>query len=697
MNGDAPATAPAPARLDDDNPWPGLDAFDEASRRYFHGRDEEIEELLRRVESSPLTVLFGKSGLGKTSLLRAGLMPRLRERNFLPVYARLDFQPGAPAPMAQLRDALHATLAAEGVDAPALAEGESLWAYLHRAGLEFWNRRNFPCTPVFVLDQFEEVFTLGERQPEVVSRLRIELGDLAENRIPVELAASEPASEEGAARGLALRAMPYKMLLSLREDYLPELESWRAAIPSLGKVRVRLLPLRPEQALAAVHQAAPHLMDERLARRIVDFVAAAQGETLSQGSPAAAVDGNAPALAQRAAEVEPALAARAGEVDPAPAVRAVEVEPALLSLFCRGLNEQRRQQHKPRFDDALLDGAKQGILGDYYRSCFEGMPESVSRFVATELITEKGYRNSVAKDDATPAGLSEAQLSTLIDRRLLRVEERYGVQRIELTHDLLTRVVREHRDRLRQEEAQAAAAQSVAAERQALEQRLQAERQAERERQLQAEARAGRRFKRLALALAAALVVAIGASAVALQQSAKATQAAQEADAAAVVAQRAAALATSQSALATRQSALAQQRLQRMIASIGMKQAVLSGDRARIGRYLSDPATRSAVRFTAVAESLGYKNPQGQTVYRFVLKPAPELAATLQQEAAVVTYRMDHPTFQNSLLATGPERGFSASYNGWGCLSHVVVLIEYVDPDRAAEITAYNMCTALGW
>ncbi|HSM22092.1 MAG TPA: hypothetical protein VK876_07790, partial [Rubrivivax sp.] len=169
-------------------------------------------------------------------------------------------------------------------------------------------------------------------------------------------------------------------------------------------------------------------------------------------------------------------------------------------------------------------------------------------------------------DDATPAGLSEAELSTLIDRRLLRVEERYGVQRIELTHDLLTRVVREHRDRLRQDEAQAAAAQRATAERQALEQRLQAERQAERERQLEAEARAGRRFKRLSLALAAALLLATGAGAVAWQQSLKARQAAREADEAA--------------ALATSQSALAQRRLQRIVASIGMKQAVLSGDRA---------------------------------------------------------------------------------------------------------------------
>ena len=69
----------------------------------------------------------------------------------------------------------------------------------------------------------------------------------------------------------------------------------------------------------------------------------------------------------------------------------------------------------------------------------------------------------------------------------------------------------------------------------------------------------------------------------------------------------------------------------------------------------------------------------------------------LRREVAVITYRMDHPSFQNSLLATGPESGFNASYTGWGCLSNVVVLMEYIDPDRPAEIAAYNMCQALGW
>ena len=76
-------------------PWPGLDAFSEALRDFFFGRAVETEELFRRVRGETVTLLFGQSGLGKTSLLRAGLAPRLRAVVFLPVFVRLDYAEGA--------------------------------------------------------------------------------------------------------------------------------------------------------------------------------------------------------------------------------------------------------------------------------------------------------------------------------------------------------------------------------------------------------------------------------------------------------------------------------------------------------------------------------------------------------------------------------------------------------------------------
>ena len=83
-------------------------------RAYFHGRDEEAAELARRVQRKLLTVLFGQSGLGKTSLLRAGLVPRLRGEGYCPVYVRIDYSPDSPPPSEQIKQAIFRATAGRG-------------------------------------------------------------------------------------------------------------------------------------------------------------------------------------------------------------------------------------------------------------------------------------------------------------------------------------------------------------------------------------------------------------------------------------------------------------------------------------------------------------------------------------------------------------------------------------------------------
>jgi hypothetical protein len=71
--------------VDPDHPWLGLHPFSEENQHYFFGRTAEIRDIFLRVREEPLTVLYGQSGLGKTSLLRAGLMPKLRVEGFRPI------------------------------------------------------------------------------------------------------------------------------------------------------------------------------------------------------------------------------------------------------------------------------------------------------------------------------------------------------------------------------------------------------------------------------------------------------------------------------------------------------------------------------------------------------------------------------------------------------------------------------------
>ena len=94
------------SRIDERHPWLGLDSFTEDTRGFFYGRDEEVAELARRVQRKLLTVLFGQSGLGKTSILRAGLVPRLRSQGYCPVYVRIDYSKGSPEPAEQIKQSI---------------------------------------------------------------------------------------------------------------------------------------------------------------------------------------------------------------------------------------------------------------------------------------------------------------------------------------------------------------------------------------------------------------------------------------------------------------------------------------------------------------------------------------------------------------------------------------------------------------
>jgi hypothetical protein len=66
-------------KLDADNPWPGPEAFRQEDAKFFFGRDRARDAVTRLVLQSRLVLLYGRSGLGKTSLLRAGVFPKLEE------------------------------------------------------------------------------------------------------------------------------------------------------------------------------------------------------------------------------------------------------------------------------------------------------------------------------------------------------------------------------------------------------------------------------------------------------------------------------------------------------------------------------------------------------------------------------------------------------------------------------------------
>ena len=109
---DAPPATATP--LPPPKPYPGLASFQDTpgDRALFFGREKERLELLDLVLSEPLVVVFGRSGLGKTSLLNARLFEDLRQRRFLPVPVRLTHDPDG-GPVASLLANVRTAAAAE--------------------------------------------------------------------------------------------------------------------------------------------------------------------------------------------------------------------------------------------------------------------------------------------------------------------------------------------------------------------------------------------------------------------------------------------------------------------------------------------------------------------------------------------------------------------------------------------------------
>jgi hypothetical protein len=460
--------------IDQSRPWLGLASFSEETRAFFHGRDEEVAELARRVQRKLLTVLFGQSGLGKTSILRAGIVPRLRSQGYCPVYVRIDYGPAAPPPSDQVRQAL---MKAGHWSGPNPEPGESLWELLHRRGESLLDADGKPVMPLLIFDQFEEIFTLAQGDDGGRARAAQfveDLAELVENRPPPALEARLE-EDDSVVERLDFARADYRVLIALREDYLAHLEGLKGSMPSITQNRMRLAPMTGQQALAAVRGPGAALVSDEVAGAIVRFVAGG-------------------------AEVAHA-----------------QVEPSLLSLICRELNDARIAAGRSEISLDLLAGSHASILADFYERALADQPPAVRAVVEDLLLTASGHRENVAEERVQKAldaaGATPGTLAELVNRRLLRIEDRLDLRRVELTHDVLCAVVRASRDLRQEREA-----------REASERELQ-----ERQEREQAARRSLRRMRQAAVASVALAVCALAASGYAYHSTQRAKAAAQAA------------------------------------------------------------------------------------------------------------------------------------------------------------------------
>ncbi len=144
--------------IEERKPYPGLSSFTAADAEYFFGRELEVETVIKKLQQLHLMALIGPSGAGKTSLLRAGLIPALPSG-----WSHILCQPG-DSPLVNLAQTIAPQFAGDMEAIRKLVLFEDLDVALWM--LRRWRQNHSEA--LLIVDRFEELFTLNP--PEVQAR-----------------------------------------------------------------------------------------------------------------------------------------------------------------------------------------------------------------------------------------------------------------------------------------------------------------------------------------------------------------------------------------------------------------------------------------------------------------------------------------------------------------------------------------------
>ncbi|MEO6040251.1 MAG: hypothetical protein ABIQ93_17700, partial [Saprospiraceae bacterium] len=486
--------------------------FRKEQAQLFFGREEDSERLFNLILLEKLVVLFGKSGYGKSSLLNAGILPRLDEesergkRRYFPVQVRFNTFGGQDSLLQKF--IFHVSQALERhrpepVKNVIRGVPPTLWSQLKFASL------GPDATIVLLFDQFEEFFTYPEEQQQDFKR---QLAELLYADIPSYLKQNEDrhTPEEVAFLG---EKMDVKTVFSIRSDRMSALDQLKDKLPAILHKRCELRALSQEQAREALVEPARKAgdfvsepfewSDEALAHILYEFSHDKQGREVG---------------------VEAFLLQ----------VLAQNVEHLVIRNSLTGRNSQERPVVRPQ--DLPTDLSN--IFSEYYRNKINSLPEN-QQLAARKLI-EEGLIFAGEQGDARrlsmDGGLLMRQFGT--DHDLLRVlEDTFLLRRevnttggwnYELSHDTLLKPVldwREERRETEQRESERLEAEKALQRTQALEaQAAEERRRAEEAERLTQEAVEGRHRARAFAGLAvivAGIAIGLGVLAFFKQQEAE--------------------------------------------------------------------------------------------------------------------------------------------------------------------------------
>jgi hypothetical protein len=393
------STAPEPVL----EPFPGLRPFEESESGLFFGRNREVSQLRSIVLANSLVLLYAESGAGKSSLIRAGLVPALRKRRatVFPVLSirttgAEDFDTGIENPYVRGLAANWAVIADKETPlaggrshAERLADVTDFSDLVKLLDAEANSRADGPR--VLIIDQFEELFTFQQEHWQA-------RGDFFEQLERALVADSE-----------------LSVLLAMREDYISQTDTYAGLVSNHLQQRFRIETLREPQALAAV-----------------------KGPLAGTGRRFA--DGAAEYLVRQLMQIR---IERNGVVERIPGEY---VEPVQLQVVCHRLwADLPPELTEITEDDVRQSGDVDRALGRFYDDAVHAAAAQVRRtrertirqWITSDLITALGTRGTAHRDAALKKHVPRAALDVLVDEHLLRAEWRNGSEWYELTHDRL--------------------------------------------------------------------------------------------------------------------------------------------------------------------------------------------------------------------------------------------------------------------
>lgn len=449
------------------NPWLGLESYQEGEVLY--GRDDDIRDLTQSVLNDIDTLLYGKSGIGKSSILNAGVIPASRRHNFLPILVRFSHKE-SHSYLFQIHEAIAAAMLPDSKDDAGdgpeerkkrdekLAkrikevverkdgEEESVYEYFHRHTFHDENGERVKLLIIF--DQFEEIFTLQADESKK-KKFFADLADFLNGVMPsylqnLSVAQHEVQDEIDISQNDNLDDMladidlginnelpeyvndnEIHLVFTIREDFLSEFEYYTASIPSLKHNRYGLRPINDEQASQIILRPQPGLIKEDVAKLIIEKVT---GRTDFE------LDG----------------------------IPEIEVDSAVLSLYLNRLYEAKTGE---KITADLVEQKGGEIISDFYKDAISEISESSIEYLEDMLLNGQGRRDNITVYDAiNDGGLTQEELDILCNKKkILRQFNYAGDLRIEYVHDILCPVVKAHKDerllarhheeeRLRQEE-----------------------------------------------------------------------------------------------------------------------------------------------------------------------------------------------------------------------------------------------------